>query len=31
MALIQADELETQRILFMVGFLSNSPEHLFGI
>ena len=29
--LAQADELEAQRILLGVGFLSNDPEHLFGV
>src|SRR5260370_38560056 len=30
-ALAQADELEAQSILLGVGFLSNDPEHLFGV
>src|SRR5216683_3837616 len=29
--LAQADELEAQRILLGVGFLSKDPEHLFGV
>src|SRR5260370_41398857 len=31
MALAQADELEADRILFSVGFLSNDPEDLCGV
>ena len=31
MALDQADELEPERILFSVGFLTDDPEHLFGV